>query len=317
MFSGASVGANTNLTRTALDEAFNETFDLERQPGEVRHDDPLFFRQRSTDKSAVIDEPQQGVGDFTEHAERQNYDEVEVLPGTKETHAIRSYKKALPISEEFFADDQFGQVQEWVRSMGERARTSMTKFPFPYTYQDAFSGNTTNAGVALVSNSHTTISGDTVDNLETGALNADNLATVIRSLRLQKGEDGDLGSYHSDGLLVPINLFNTATVLADSVLKPGTGNNDVNFISKVYPGMVIGASAYLDSTFNTLNSDANTSYFVVSRNHSITRTVRQSMSNKFVPSEFSPDGTAFYRAMFREEAHTISYGGLVGSNGTA
>ena len=176
-------------------------------------------------------------------------------------------------------------VEEWVRELGVRARTSRDEQAFLRSYGDAFSGVTTPDGVPLASNSHVSLSGDTVDNLETGQLSANNLFTMIRSLRLQKAQDGSLGSCHADGLLVPSMLHATATVITESELKPGLTDNDLNYISKVYPGLIVGASEWLDSAYNTLNANANTSYFAVSKMHKITRVVRVGIQNNYVSPE--------------------------------
>jgi ribosomal protein S17 len=168
----------------------------------------------------------------------------------------------------------------------------------------------------MISNSHVSGSGDTVDNLETGALSADNLFTVVKSLRLQKAQDGDLGSYHADGLLVPVNLHRTAVEIADSELKTNTANNNLNYFSRVYPGLVVGSSEYLDSAYNSLNSNADTSYFVVSKLHSITRAVRVGIEREYVDAKYDRKRRAFYRARFSERVYAGTWGGLVGSNGT-
>jgi hypothetical protein len=313
---GLTSGGSPDLIQTRLDKLFKEDFDRERQPGEVMATDPLFFRQDSTDKGAVTDELFMPPGDFNEHVEEQDYEEATVRGFNRATHSIKNYKRSIPIPEEFFEDDQWNAVGRVVEGFGLRARTSRDKYNMRQSYGDAFSGAVTNASVALVSNSHQNGVGDTVDNLEQGVLNADNLFTIIKSLRLQKAQDGDLGSYHADGMLVPVNLHRTAMEVTKSEQKSGTGNNDLNYYSQVYPGLKVGASPYLDATYNTLNANANTSYFVVSRNHSVTRTTRLALRTKLVPPDTDSKGRYFYRARFREETHPLTYEGVVGSNGT-
>ena len=316
MFTTLKGSGHTDLVRTSLDDAFFETFDLPRQPDQVRADDGLFFQQITHDKQAYIDYEVAGPGQFSQVVEDEEYPEATIKTGNRVAHVINNYKKSIPITEEFIEDDQWAVVQNEVRMMGDRARTTRDEFASRESYGDAFSGATTNAGTALISNSHTNLNGDTVDNLETGAFNADNFETVVRSLRLQKAQDGALGSWHADGALFPVQLAAEAHEVLKSDLKAGTGNNDLNYFSRVYPGLRIGVMEWLDSTYNTLNTNADTSYFCVSRNHSVRRIIRRSVMTDVIDARFDSRGRAFYKARFREEVHPVSYVGIVGSNGT-
>lgn len=316
MFTTIKGSGHTDLVRTSLDAVAWEKFDLERQPDEVRADDPLFWRQKSNDKQAYIDFEVAGPGQFEQVVEDEEYPEATLKDGNRVAHVVNNYKKSLVLTEEFIEDDQWDVVQNWVASASDRARTTRDEFAIRQSYGDAFSGATTNAATALISNSHTNLNGDTVDNLETGVFNADNFATLVRSLRLQRAQDGALGSYHADGAMFPVILADDAHEVLKSDLKSGTGNNNLNYWSKVYPGLRIGVSEWLDSTYNTLNSNANTSHFVVSQNHTICRVTRLGFTTSFVDPRFDSRGRGFYRMRFREEVHPVSYNGIAGSNGT-
>lgn len=312
--------SNVGLTTGAgLDEVFGSAYEMEKQPGEVRADDSLFFRQSATDWLVHQYAESMGPGQFRATTEDEEVDEATVRVANRTTAEVFEFDRDIPIPERYQESSQaYGMVEEWVSELGVRARTSRDAEAFKRTYADAFSTNTaTPDGVAPISNSHVALSGDTVDNLETGALSADNLRTLIQSLRLQKAQDGSLGSCHADGLLVPSTLHATATVVTESELRPSTGNNDINYISKVYPGLVVGASEWLDSTYNALNSNANTSYFVVSKMHKVTRVIRVPITNEYVPPMYDRKRRAFYRARFSERAFVGSWVGLAGSNGTA
>jgi hypothetical protein len=304
-------------TGSGLDEVFGSAYEMDKQPGEVRADDSLFFRQDTTDFLVHQYAESAGPGQFRATAEDEEVDEATVRVGNRTTAEVFEFDRDIPIPQRYQESSaSYGMVEDWVRELGVRARTSRDEQAMLRSYGDAFSGVTTPDGVALASNSHVALSGDTVDNLETGALSANNLFTVIRSLRLQKAQDGSLGSCHADGLLVPSMLHATATVVTDSELKPGVTDNDLNYISKVYPGLIVGASEWLDSAYNTLNSNANTSYFAVSKMHKITRVVRVGIQNNYVPPEYDRKRRAFYRARFSERVYAGSWVGFVGSNGT-
>jgi hypothetical protein len=301
-----------------LDEVFDSGYEMDKQPGEVRADDELFFRQDDTDLLFVQYAQSMGPGDFNVTQEDEEVDEATVRVGNKVAAEVFEFDRDIPIPQRYQeASQHWGTVDSWVEQLGVRGRTSRDKYAFKYTYGDAFSGVTTPDAVALASNSHISLAGSTVDNLETGAASADNVAIMIRSLRLQPAQDGDLASYHADGMLGPTKLHPTLTVIVGSELKPGITDNDLNYISKVYPGLVVGASEFLDSTYNTLNSNADTSYFAVSRMHKITRAKRIDMQREYVDPMYDRKRRAFYRARFSERAFAGDWGGFVGNNGTA
>ena len=303
---------------SGLDEVFDSGYEMDKQPGEVRADDGLFFRQDETELLAVQYAQSMGPGDFNITDEDQDVDEAMVAVGNKTVADVFEFDRDIPIPQRYQeASKYWGTVDSWVEQLGVRGRTSRDKFAMRYTYGDAFSGVTTPDGVALISNSHISLSGDTIDNLETGAASADNVAILVKRLRLMKAQDGDLASYHADGLLSPVALHPTLTVIVASDLKPGTGNNDLNYISKVYPGLVVGSSEFLDSDYNSLNSNANTSYFAVSRMHKITRAKRVEMQKEYVDPMYDRKRRAFYRARFSERCYAGDWGGVAGSNGTA
>lgn len=303
---------------SGLDEVFDSGYEMDKQPGEVRADDSLFFRQDDTELLAVQYAQSMGPGDFNITDEDQDVDEAAVAVANKTVADVFEFDRDIPIPQRYQeASAYWGTVDSWVEQLGVRGRTSRDKFAFRYSYGDAFGAVHTPDGVDLISNSHISLSGETVDNLETGAASADAVATLIRRLRLMKAQDGDLASYHADGLLCPVALHPTMTVIVGSELKPGVTDNDVNYISKVYPGLVVGASEYLDSDYNSLNANADTSYFCVSRMHKITRAKRVDMTREYVDPMYDRRRRAFYRARFSERVYAGDWGGVVGSNGTA
>lgn len=302
---------------SGLDEVFDSGYEMDKQPGEVRADDGLFFRQDDTELLYVQYAQSMGPGDFNITQEDEEVDEATVAVRNKTVAEVFEFDRDIPIPQRYQeASAHWGTVDSWVTQLGVRGRTSRDKYAFRYTYGDAFSGVTTPDAVAMISNTHVALSGATVDNLETGAASADNVAILIRSLRLQQAQDGDLASYHADGLLGPTKLHPTLTVITQSALKPGVTDNDANYISLVYPGLVVGASEFLDSTYNTLNSNADTSFFCVSRMHKITRAKRIDMQRDYIGPEYDRKRRAFYRARFSERCFAGDWGGVVGTNGT-
>lgn len=304
-------------TGSGLDEIFDSAYEMDKQPGEVRADSELFFRQDNTDWLVVQYAESMGPGQFRATTEDEEVDDATVRVANRTTAEVFEFDRDIAVPQRYQESSQsYGTVARWVEELGIRARTSRDEQAFIRSYSDAFSGVTTPDGAALVSASHTSLAGTTVDNAETGALSSDNLETVVHTLRVQPAQDGSLGSLHTDGLLTPSNLHPTATRIAESELRPGVTDNDLNYWSKVYPGMMVGASEWLHSSFNSLNSNANTSYFIVSRQHSITRAVRIPIQREFVEPRLDRKRRAFYRARFSERVYAGTWVGIVGSDGT-
>lgn len=304
-------------TGSGLDEIFDSAYEMDKQPGEIRADDALFFNQDSTEWLVLQIAESQGPGDFTQVQEDEEVPDATVRIGNRVAREVFDYERDVPIPQRYQESSaHYGTVEKWVQELGIRAMTSRDKYAFRQSYGDPFSGVTTPDGTALGSNSHTSLNGDTIDNLETGAANATNLEILVRLLRLQKAQDGDLASYHADGLIGPTRLHPTLTEITKSELKSGTANNNLNYWSQIYPGLQIGASEYLDSDYNTLNANANTTYACISRRHSIIRAVRVPIEREYIEPKYDKRRRAFYRARFSERVHAGSWGGYVVTNGT-
>lgn len=312
----------SNMTRkSGLDEIFFQEYEMEKQPGEVRADDPLFFVQGSTSWGFIQGAEYKGPGNYDVVDEEEEVPDSTIKVSNKYTSEVFEYDKDVGIPQRYQEDSEmYGVVNEMVQDMGVRGRTSRDRYAMENSWGNPFdaTNNPTPDGAAFGSNSHVLLSGDSFDNLETGAASADNVKILVRKLRLQKAHDGDLASYHADAMLSPVILHPTLTEITKSELEAGTTDNQLNYFSQIYPGMVVGASEYLDSAFNTLNSNANTTYFALSRRHCVKRSVRVALGTDYVPPELSRKRTAYYRARFRERTYFKGSGlGVETSNGTA
>lgn len=204
-----------------------------------------------------------------------------------------------------------GAYEKMVRDMGEMGRITRDKNAFAI-YRNAFTTTLTADGVALVNDSHVTLSGDTVDNQLTAVLADTPLNDAIVMLAEQKAQDGTIRGYVPATLLVPQKLFKTASTLLDSQLRPQTANNDVNVYSTRY-----GIEVYTSPFLGAAAGGSDTAWFLLSRNHSVTRWVRQDIETDLVDYKYSRNNVYVYKASFREVVGAISYEGIVGSTGVA
>jgi hypothetical protein len=206
------------------------------------------------------------------------------------------------------ADQQQSAVAKSVRQEYQAWRASQDRNAFGL-YALGFTTQTTIDGVAWFSNSHVNQNGDTVDNLETGTLTNDNLNVLVNSLRRQISQVGVIVGYEPKFLLTPAILHQSATQIAKSVLRAGTGNNDLNYWSEMYPGMAVKYNPFLDST-------STTAYFIGTSNHDGYRFEREAFFTDLVDWKTSPDDQYTYKMRAREEVDSITYVGVAASSGT-
>lgn len=317
------VGGHTSLLspddcQTAIDAVLYEKFTAQEVPAYLTAQDGWFFKQDNIDSMAFLWDEDSNVGEFNETGEQEEVISTNTRIGNTKTKRVTKYTKQIPISWEAFKTSQKGKREQIGTQVGQRARITQDHQAILNTYGDVIAGsiNTTPDGASTASNSHTTLLGATVDNLETGALNADNLWTVVQSLANQPAQDGDPGSHNFEGIVTPFVLYKTAKEVLGSPLVPYSGENQLNIFETDYGQVMIRASIYLGSTYNSA-SNANTTYTILGRNHQINRKVLDGLSTTMIEPQYTPNDTYEMRARFAEMHFPGTWTGLVASNGTA
>ena len=307
-------------TKVGLDEKFFTGYDRGNQPAQVFATDSLFFRQTTEAKSGFIQNAEfAGPGDFRKVSRGEEVPVGSTRIGNKQTIEVNEFSQDIDFTESDIEDsEQYDVKADAVTEMGVAAATSSDKFTFEGTYGNPFdaTNNPTPDAAAFISDSHVALNGATVDNLETGVLSPDNLKVLVRRLKLLPRQGGGLGSFFFDGLLVALNLVEDAIEITDSELKPGGGNNNLNWVSNLYPSVRVGTSEYLNSSYNVLNSNVNTTYFAISKRHKVTHCTRKALSTEWLDPSISRTRTGYYRARFRETAFPGTWSGVAGCNGT-
>lgn len=307
-----------DAVQTAIDTAMYETYSREMQPGYLKATDDYFFKQDTTDKVRFVWDEDSNVGAFQATGEQEEILNSDSFVGNQTNVASQKWTKQVPISDEAMRADQIGKVQALGRQIGDRAKLTQDKRTILDTYADAFDGSvhTTPDGDALASNSHTTLKATTVDNLETAALTPDALWTAVTSLANQPAQDGEAGSHLFSGLVVPFTLYKTAREILGSELLANSSENNLNVFSTDFGDVMLRASIFLGSTYNS-NSNANTSYHLISTNHMIMRKVFYDLFTKMIEPEQTANDTYAIRAKFHESHFPGSWTGYVGCNGSA
>jgi len=307
---GLNGGNAANTIKTALDKVFDATFDYPTMAGVATAENGKAFMQSSADNSAVIVEQFQGSGYWDSRTELQDVPEGSNKVGNQQTHQIINYAKSIDVSKNYFDDDMHDVVAMMVQNMARNARLTRDKNAFT-AYNLGFTTETSNDSVALFSDSHVTLDGTTVDNLVSGALSDATLATAIVQLIEQLTQDGTLGGHDPAFLLVPPALWKNANIFAKSALRPTTANNDMNWVSDIYPGLQVLQSPFLGAA----QGGSDTAWFLGSQNHSMYRWIRQAKQTDIVDYKYQRNNNYIYKGEYRETVAPIAYEGLVGSLG--
>jgi phage major head subunit gpT-like protein len=301
---------NPNIVKTALDLVFFPAFNAEMHPGLVTAESSATFNQETTDRAAEIVEVFKGAGLWETRAEEQDVPQGQFKVGNNKTYTVTNYAQSLDISKNLFDDDQHNVINKAVTDMARKGRMTRDRNAFA-VYRNAFTTALTADGAALVSDSHTTLAGVTVDNKITTALSESSLNTAIIMMVEQKSQDGVISGSMPKVLLVPPALFKLACEITESELKSGTGNNDMNVYSAKY-----GIQVVMSPWIGTAAGGSDTAWYLLGDNHSITRWVRQDIKTDIVDYKFQRNNNYIYKGEFREVVGAIDYVGVVGSTGT-
>lgn len=300
-----------NVVKTALDMVSNVEFNKSPNPSQASALDPLLFNQDRADSSAVVTEVFGGTGTWLPTAE-----EVEIAAHSgrvkdQKVFSVVDYKERINVSREFIRDNKWSLVARAVKEAANMGLVTREKAAMD-VFRLGFTTNTTNDGVALFSDSHITVSGDTVDNLSTEALDDDALNNALVALGEQKNQAGIVVGRRARTLLVPLALYKQAVILADakSEERPGTANREINVYSSKYD-LVIKTSPHLGAR----NSGSDTAWFLLSDNHAIYRWEREGFNTEFDEPKGSNNDVGKYIMRFAEMYGVTQYDGSYGSTG--
>lgn len=305
---GTAVATSGNLVTTILDRLFTGAANEARE-GKATALDPVVFNQETATNAAVNISVQGGGGYF-----QKVVDDVTPMPNATISASqtmvvnIAQFQQELPISRTFMDDQQLGSVMKAVEDRGKAWAATRDRNAF-YVYANGFTTTLTALGATLFSDTNTTEAGVNFDNKSTLSLSDANLNTNVVSLRNQPAQGGYLIGYDPDALVLPNQLHSEGTRITKSVLRAGSGNNDLNYWSDIYPGMKVVYNAFLDQV-------STTAYFVIAKNHGVKRFMREAFSSTLVPWQYQGNNQYLYKMLSREEVAAPYANGAQGSTGT-
>lgn len=299
--------ANLAITRTELDAVFFQNFEYDTNyPGVATANTAAIFRPIETEHSAWIQSINKGSGLFSIIGESQTVPLSTPRVTNKQTTLIKDFAEGIDISKDLFDDNMHGV---WAKDVADFAMVA--RITQDYNAFKLFRGATTTTltadGVAWGSASHPLIGGGTQSNLlTTTALTVPNLKAAITSLRQQRNQSGVVMGNAPAYLVVPSVLFYQAIEYTQSALIPDLANNNINVFRGTF-GITVYTSVFMDA----LNGGSDSTWFLLAKNHGITRVIRQGIETALVSWEYSSNRTYKYQANFREEVFVADYAGSV------
>lgn len=302
---------NFAIVQTELDRVFFQEFMYDASfPGIATANTGELFKPLQTEHAAYIEEVYKGSGLFPVVGETQAVPISTPKVANKLTTYVKDFAQGIELSKDLFDDNMHGVWNRTVADLAMKARVTQDQNAFG-VFRGAFTTTLTADGVALVSASHVLIGGGTTSNIVSGALSDTTLNTAIIALRQQVDQAGVILGNTPSILLVPSALFKKAVVLTESALAADSANNNINVYRSAY-GITVYSSPYLDA----VAGGSDTAWFLMSRNHSVTRLLRQGIQTALRDWIYSNNRTYFYQANFREAVYAVDYIGVIGSLGT-
>jgi len=176
-----------------------------------------------------------GLSQFDEKVEASAAAEEQPIQQFQKTFNHTPFAKTVKVSRELVDDEEWGWFENLAVQLANAAnRTMESQAAAPFG--DAFTGASYvgEDGLSLCNNAHVNVDGgNSQDNNFALALSAANVSTVRVAHRKFTDYKGEKVHINPNGLLVPLDLEQTAWEIVNSNLKPGSANNDANF----YQGM--------------------------------------------------------------------------------
>jgi hypothetical protein len=300
---------NFAIVQTELDGVFFQNFDYESAtPGQATSRTGEIFKPLNTDHAAYIEQIYKGSELFAATGETAGVSLTTPKVANKLTTYIVDFTKGVELSKNLFDDNMHGVWAKTVADLAIKARLTQDDNAFKW-FRGAFTTSLTADGAAFCA-SHTLIGGGTQSNVVSGALSPTTLNTAIVSLAEQKDQAGIIMGNQPSILLVAVAGFKHALEITQSALIADVANNNLNVYRSAY-----GITVYTSPFLGAASGGSDTAWFLLARNHSVTRLIRQGIQTSLRDWSYSNNRTYFYQANFRETVYAPDYVGVVGSTG--
>lgn len=298
--------------QTELDSVFYQNFEYDDAfPSIATAKTEALFKPVQTTHASYIEETFKGSGLFPIIGETQAVPLSTPHVTNKLTTLVKDFAQGIDVSKDLFDDNMHGVWARAVSDFALKARVSQDENAFKI-FRNAFTTTLTADGVSLINAAHPLIGGGTTSNVITSPapLNPTNLNLGIIALRQQVDQTGVILGSVPTILLVPSPLYKHAIEITESALIADSANNNLNVYRSAY-GITVYTSPYLDA----VAGGSDTAWFLMAKNHSVSRLIRQGIETALRPWQMSNNRSYFYQANFREEVFVTDYIGIVAATG--
>jgi phage major head subunit gpT-like protein len=269
------------------------------------------FKPMQFDRQAYIEQVYAGANLYPQIGEVQAVPMNTPAVANKLTTVVKDYALSVELSKDLFDDNLHGAWTRTVEDMAMKLRRTQDSEAMGW-FRGAFTTSLTADGAAFCG-THTTIKGGAVVNFTSGAgsaLSGTSLNTAIVALAEQKDQAGVIMGCQPSILLVPPALFKKALEETQSALYADNSNNAINVYRSAY-GLKVYQSPYLGAAAG----GSDTAWFLLAKNHTVTRIIRQGAQTALRDWTYSNNRTYLYQANFREVVYAPDYIGVYGNVG--
>ena len=305
---------NFAMVRTQLDTVFYQEWEYDTafpNPSHATANDGDIFKPLNITHQAFIQEVFMGSPLFPSIGETQSVPLSVPKVANSQTVAALDFAQGIELSKNLFDDNLHGIWANTVKDFALKARLTQDYTAFSL-FNNGATTTLTADGSAWFS-THTTISGATVSNYATGSttvLGTDSLNTAMVALQIQIDQAGVIIGSMPAVLVVPPALLKHALEITDSALIADSGNNNINVYRSAY-GFKVVTNQYLSAAAG----GSDTQWYLLCRNHSVTRLIRQGIQTSLRNWDMSNNRTYFYQANFRENYFVSDYVGTYAMRG--
>lgn len=254
---------------------------------------PMMFSIQSSSKAQEHDLGVGAFGVWDEYKGAIEYDDNEQLYKTTYTHT--EFARGFKVERKLVDDDQYNIINRRPQGLAIAAARKREQ-DAASVFNNAFSSSYTGGDSVELCGDHpySPSNAATQSNAGSTALSYDAVIATRKLMRAYEDDRGELVPINPNTLLVPPELEDTAWTIVNSMNKPGTADNDGNFVRS--RGLSVVVWDYL--------TDANNWFMIDSRLAGL-------FLNWFdrVPIEFASDPTSDFRLEARYRGYMrYSYG---------
>lgn len=260
----------------------------------------------------------QGPDTIPESAEGQVFERVEIESVREKTFYWVIYKGEVKITREALDDNKYQKIVDGASHIGSAVARTIDTVGAAFFYNGLSGAEMTPDSKAVFAADHTLSNplpgapASSGRNLGTGTLSVDNIRKARVLGRKTPDEHGSVSPYELSQLIIPADLEDAADVIRESMLKPGTANNDKNITGPKIKEVVV-----LDYLANA-PSNAATQWFLRDPRANKSRNMffwRVKPEKKIVRDDASDD--YLFRCYMRFGIGAADWRGLFGSTGAS